>query len=87
MKIDESLQLISEFLLKIKWKKQMNLVLEDLMTPKEIEEFTERIKIFDLLKSWKKQREVAKQLWISITTVNRWSRVLKYGKWEIEKII
>lgn len=54
--------------------------LDDLLTPEEIKNIYERIMILDYLKSWLTQRDVAKKLWVSISTVSRWSRILQYGK-------
>lgn len=51
----------------------------DFLTPWEIDAIAERIEIVEQLKSGKSQRQVAELLWVSITTVSRWSRVLQYG--------
>jgi len=72
---------------KIDSKEQMQWVLKDLLTPQEIETIYERIKLMQLLLQWKTQREVAKELWISITTVNRGARMLKYGSGQISDIL
>jgi Trp operon repressor len=55
--------------------------LEDLFTEKELKDITERVQILRLLKQWKTQRDIAEELKISVTTVNRWAKVLKNGKW------
>ena len=71
------------------WVKAKNLadVLEDLMTEKEIREFAERIEILNLLTKKTPQREIAKNLWISVTTVSRWSKVLQTWKGKIQKYL
>jgi TrpR family trp operon transcriptional repressor len=62
-------------------------VLEDMLTPSELVEVWERINIIRSLKEWKTQRDIADDLGISVTTVSRGSRVLKYGRWAIENYV
>ena len=62
-------------------------LLEDLFTPAELVEISERIKLIIELKKGKTQRQVAEDLGISVTTVNRGARVLQYGTGAAEKII
>lgn len=71
------------------WVKAKHLedVLLDLMTEKEIKEFAERIEILKLLSKKTPQREIAKKLWISVTTVSRWSKVLQSWKGKIQKYL
>lgn len=87
MKLPESLKLITDTLWQVKDKKDLEGVFEDLLTPSEIVSVAERINILKLLQEWKSQREVAKELWISITTVTRWNRVLKYESKSVVKYI
>ena len=54
-------------------------LLTDLLTPQEAEALAERIQILKLLNSGITQREAAAKLGISVTTVNRGSRVIQYG--------
>jgi Trp operon repressor len=54
-------------------------VLNDLMTPQEMMELVERIHLFRQLKDGKTQRAIAEDMGISVTTVNRGSRVLQFG--------
>ena len=68
-------------------KKDMAAVLDDLCTPQEIVELSERLHIFRKLKAGKTQRAIADDLGISVTTVTRGSRVLKYGTGTIDKYI
>jgi Trp operon repressor len=69
---------LAEFLLQIQ-KDDLEFVLDDLLTPQEISEFAERIQLLKQLKQGKTQRDIAEDMGISVTTVNRWSRILKYG--------
>ncbi len=54
-------------------------LLDDLLTPAEIEAFGDRWAIVRLLAAGHSQREVRDQVGVSITTVSRGSRQLKYG--------
>jgi TrpR-related protein YerC/YecD len=54
-------------------------LLNDLLTPGEIEALNERWDILRLLTEGRSQRDVSAQLGVSITTVSRGSRQLKYG--------
>jgi len=87
MSIEKKLKLLTDTLWQIKDKKDLFLVLQDLLTPSEIENIAERIEILKLLKKWLSQREIAKKLGISITTVTRWSRLLKYEQKAIWKYL
>lgn len=54
-------------------------LLNDLLTPREIEVLAERWDILRLLSQGHSQRDVSAELGVSITTVSRGSRQLKYG--------
>ncbi len=84
--LEKKLREVAEFFSWIK-KKDLEAVLEDLLTPKEISDLAERIEILRLLEAGHPQREIAQKLWISITTVNRGSRVLKWGSGVISKYV
>jgi uncharacterized protein YerC len=49
----------------------MESVLDDLLTPQEISELAERIELLKQLQQDKTQREIAEDMGISVTTVNR----------------
>lgn len=68
----------ADFLLQIQ-KDDMESILDDLLTPQEIIELAERLELLKQLKQGKTQRDIAEDMGISVTTVNRWSRILKYG--------
>lgn len=65
----------------------MEALLNDLMTPQEMMEMVERIHLFRQLKAGKTQRAIAEDMGISVTTVNRGSRVLQFGTGVIEKYV
>ncbi len=86
MLFPESLKLVTDTLWRIK-KEDLDWSLEDLFTPSEIIEIADRILILKALKEGKKQRAIAEELWLSVTTVSKGSRVLKYGRRKIEKVL
>lgn len=77
---------LAQFLLSIA-DSDMEKILDDIMTPQEIIELHERLSIFRDLTAWLPQRKIAEKLGISITTVNRWSRVLQFWTGMIKKYI
>lgn len=54
--------------------------LHNILTPNELEEISKRLQIVKLLHKGVPQREVAKKLGVSMGTVSRGSRELKYGE-------
>lgn len=54
--------------------------LENILTPGELEDISRRIEIFKMLQQGVPQRTIAETLNVSIATVTRGSRELKYGK-------
>ena len=82
-----SLTQIAILLHSIKSEEQMAWFLEDILTPQEIVEIAERIELCRQLLEWKTQRAVAEELGISVTTVNRWARILKFGTWATKNIL
>ncbi len=87
MKLSNSLDLISDVIMRTSTKEELSLLLEDLLTPSEILEIWDRIMIIKYLKYWLKQREIASKLSISITTVSRWNRLYVFEKKAIHNLI
>lgn len=85
-KFPDSIKLLTDTLWRIKDKKDLQNFIEDSFTPKEIIDLADRIKIFEALLEWKSQRSIANELELSVTTVNRGSRILQYWTWIITKI-
>ena len=54
-------------------------VLDGLLTPQECEEFVKRWRLLELLARGIPQRTIAKELGVSLGTISRGSRLLKYG--------
>jgi TrpR-related protein YerC/YecD len=68
-----------EILARLDSVEEIGRLLSDLLTPAEIEALNERWDILRLLSQGKSQRDVSAELGVSITTVSRGSRQLKYG--------
>lgn len=58
---------------------QMSKLLQDILTPQELEDLVLRWEIIKKLHSGMPQREITKQLGVAIGTVSRGARELKYG--------
>lgn len=82
-----ALQDIAQVLYSIKDAEQMSWFLEDILTPQEVVEMAERIELCRQLLNGKTQRVVAEELGISVTTVNRWARILKFGTGATKQIL
>lgn len=83
---DNSKDILSKFLLTIS-KDDMSDVIDDILTPQEVVEIAERVELLKQLNQWKTQREIAADMGISVTTVNRWARILQYGTGIVNKYI
>ena len=57
----------------------MSELLQDFLTPQELEDLVLRWEIIKLLHKGLPQREIAKELGVAIGTVSRGARELKYG--------
>ncbi|MEI6773730.1 MAG: Trp family transcriptional regulator [bacterium] len=75
----KSLSQVAKVLFSIQEEKQLRGCLEDILTPQEIIEIGERIQLCRELLQGKTQRGIAEKLGISVTTVNRGARILKFG--------
>jgi TrpR family transcriptional regulator, trp operon repressor len=72
----ELIKLLSE----IASQEAMSQILSNLLTPQEREEIALRLQIFKGLIAGESQRKLAKKLNVSLATISRGSRELKYGK-------
>jgi len=61
--------------------------LSNILTPKDLDEISVRLQIFKLLFKGVPQREVSEKLGVSIGTVSRGSRELKYGEPGVKVIL
>ena len=64
---------------KLKTPKQIEKFLLDICTPQELDQLVERLQIVTLLNQGLTQRQVRDKLGVSISTVTRGARQLKYG--------
>lgn len=60
--------------------KEAELLLEDILTPRELSSVAERWRLVQALTSGMKQRDINKKLKISISKITRGSRALRYGR-------
>lgn len=60
-------------------EKEADKLLQDILTPQEIDSVTERWQLIQELAKGTPQREVAEKLNVSISKITRGSRVLQYG--------
>lgn len=61
-------------------------ILQELLSPHELDALAERWQIVQLLLDGCSQREVRDRLQVAIATVSRGARVIKYGSGRLEKI-
>ena len=61
--------------------------LKNILTPSELEEISKRLQIVKMLNKGIPQREVAKKLAVSMGTISRGSRELKYGTNGFSKVL
>ena len=87
MKYPESLKLITDTLWRINTIEDLSGVLTDLLTPAEITEIADRIRLLKMLQEGKTQRAIAEELAISVTTVSRGNRILQYEDNTISKYL
>ena len=79
MKQKHSHQELAGILASITNEEQMGNLLQDFLTPQELEDLVLRWEIIKLLHTGMPQREIARELGVAIGTVSRGARELKYG--------
>ena len=60
-------------------REEMEQLLDGLLTPQEMEEFVKRWQLLLRLMDKHPQRRISKELGVSLGTISRGSRLLKYG--------
>lgn len=78
---------LSQVLASIKDSATAEAFLHNILTPAELDEISRRLQIVKLLMKGIPQREVVKRLGVSMGTVSRGSRELKYGENGFKKIL
>lgn len=58
---------------------EAKLLLNDILTPQELDSLAERWQLIQALHAGKPQRDISKDLGISISKITRGSRMLQYG--------
>lgn len=61
-------------------EKEAEMLLQDILTPQELESVAERWQLVQALAQGLPQREIAKKLDVSISKITRGSRMLQYGE-------
>ena len=74
------LQELHELFAAIDTIKEAEMFIEDMFTPQEVESLAERWQLIKQLEQGKPQRQIAKDLNVSICKITKGSRVLKYGR-------
>ena len=75
----QHLKQLWQLLAVIEDEKEAKMLMEDLLTPQEVESIAERWQIIQQLEKGLPQREIAKKLNASIVKITRGSRVMQYG--------
>ncbi len=78
----EDLDLLIDILLSVNTKEKIENLLLGLLTPKEIEEFAQRIRLVQLLKKGVSQHEIAGKLGLGVATVSRGAKEIKMGRFQ-----
>lgn len=68
--------------LKMRTKEQMVDLLKGILTPKELDQISTRLKIVKMLKKGISQHIIAENLGVGIATVTRGSREIKFGRFK-----
>jgi len=76
---DKNISVLEKELRKANSKEKLENLLKGLLTPTEIEEFAERIRIVQLLKKGVPQHTIASELGVGVATVSRGAREIKLG--------
>ena len=72
-------QELSQLLIRARDENELAVLLEGVLTPQELEEVVERCRLLTRLLAGQKQREIAKDLGVSLGKISRGSRLLQYG--------
>ncbi|MDT8391364.1 MAG: Trp family transcriptional regulator [Lentisphaeria bacterium] len=77
---------LSQIISRVDDDAELNILLEGLLTPHELEEAMTRWQLLVMLETGVTQRDIAKHLGISLGKIARGSRLLKYGPTEFERL-
>jgi len=68
-----------ELFASVESKREAEKLLKDILTPQELASVAERWQLIQKLAANKPQRQISKELKVSISKITRGSRMLKYG--------
>lgn len=71
----------------VKGEKEMEKLMNDLLTPQELVAIAERVQILKQLRLGKPQRQIAADLGVSISTITRGSRVSQFGNGIVDDLL
>jgi TrpR family trp operon transcriptional repressor len=77
---------LSHIFLSASDRHELEVLLQGLLTPRELEEIIRRWHLMSMLESGKPQRDIAHELGISLGKIARGSRLLKYGPPEFKEL-
>ena len=83
----QMLKLLCETILNCKTQEDLEMLLEDLCTYKEVEQMAQRVAAAVMLKEGKTYAEVIEKTEISSATLSRVSRCVQYGSGGYEKFL
>lgn len=83
----DSIKEISQILKEMKSTKEVSDFLLEMLTNSEVETLSKRWRIIKMLKEGKSQREIAKELKVSLCKVTRGAKILKNKNTVITKIL
>jgi len=81
-----SLEKLSQIISQARDRGELNVLLEGLLTPHELDEAMTRWQLLVMLEKGVTQRDIAKSLSVSLGKIARGSRLLKYGPPEFESL-
>ena len=84
---DEMLHELSALFLSVRDRREMESLIEGLLTPGEVEETTFRWRLIRRLLAGQTQREISRELGVSLGKIARGSRLLKYGPPEFRRLV
>lgn len=84
---EEYVEQLAETISAIKSPSLAKAFLHNILTPAELEEISKRLQIVKMLMKGTSQRDVAAKLGVSMGTVSRGSRELKYGADGFKKVL
>jgi TrpR family trp operon transcriptional repressor len=83
---EQQLAALSGLILRTTTRRDLEVLLQGLLTPQELDEVVLRWRLMAALLAGGKQRDISRQLGISLGKIARGSRLLKYGPPEFRQL-